>query len=127
LTTPHSTPARIEALKVFVRGLRIDAEIGVNANEYGHRQPLVIDVELDVTAPERIEHIGETLNYELVVAQARAIAEAGHVKLIETFARRLAEALLAEPSVTRARVRIEKPHALAPHADAAGVDIALTR
>jgi len=123
---PRSAPS-IAALKVFVRALRIEAEIGVNADEYGRRQPLIIDVELDLAPPERCEHIADTVNYEAVVQQARALADAGHVKLIETFAQRLAEAMLTEPLVERVRVRIEKPQALAAHAQAAGVEITLAR
>ena len=123
MTAPYS----LESLTVFVRGLRLEAEIGVNENEYGRRQPLVIDAEIELTPPERCEHIAETVNYELVVQRAQAIAAAGHVRLIETFAQRLAEALLAEPAARRVRVRIEKPEALAPHAQAAGVEISLAR
>ena len=119
--------ARIQSLKVFVRGLRITAEIGVNSDEYGRRQPLVIDAELDIIPPDRCEHIGDTINYEAVVRHAQALADAGHVRLIESFAQGLAEALLAETHVVRARVRIEKPEALAPHAEAAGAEITLAR
>ena len=124
---PAEPSPRIVSLKVFVRALRVDAEIGVNADEYGRSQPLMIDVELDLTPPERCEHIAETVNYEMVVEQARLLAGAGHVKLIETFAQRLAEAMLASPQVERARVRIEKPQALAAYAQAAGVEITLAR
>ena len=120
-------PHRLESLSVFVRGLRLEAEIGVNADEFGRRQPLIIDAEIALIPPDRCEHIGETVNYELVVQRAQAIAAAGHVRLIETFAQRLAESLLAEPAAARVRIRIEKPQALAPHAEAAGVEITLAR
>ncbi|MGZ8407684.1 MAG: dihydroneopterin aldolase, partial [Caulobacteraceae bacterium] len=32
-----------------------------------------------------------------------------------------------DPRVTRARVRVEKPNALAPRAEAAGVDVVISR
>ena len=35
--------------------------------------------------------------------------------------------VLPDPRVTRARVRVEKPQALAPHAAAAGVEITVVR
>ena len=124
---PAEPVSRIVSLKVFVRALRVEAEIGVNANEDGRRQPLVIDAEADLAPPERCEHIGETLNYEAVLRKARQIADSGHVRLIESFAQRLAEAVLHEPHVVRVRIRIEKPEALAPHAEAAGVEITLTK
>lgn len=121
--TPDVQVAR---LHVFVRELRIDAEIGIYGHEYGRKQPLLIDVELEILAGP-IEHISDTLNYEDVAARAQAIADAGHVMLIETFAERLARACLEDERVVQARVRVEKPEALAPRAAAAGVEMILTR
>jgi dihydroneopterin aldolase len=126
---PHSPspPAvGIESLKVFVREARIEAEIGVYAHEHGRRQPLIIDVELDI-APHPIEHIADTVNYEAVITKARSLAQSGHFKLVEAFAERLARACLEDPLVLRARVRVEKPEALAPVAAAAGVEIVVAR
>ena len=113
-------------LHVFVRELRIEAEIGIYGHEYGRKQPLLIDVELEIEAGP-IEHISDTLNYEEVVARAQQLADAGHVLLIETFAERLALACLEDSRVIQARVRVEKPEALAPKAAAAGVEMILTR
>lgn len=117
---------RVVGMKVFVRGLRIDAEIGVYAHEHGRAQPLIADVELDVAAAGA-EHLSETINYELVAAKARTIAASGHLHLVEAFAEKLARACLDDPRVTRARVRVEKPEALKPHAEAAGVEITIVR
>lgn len=117
---------RIEAAKVLVRGLRVEAEVGVYAHEHGRRQPLVVDVELDVTAADG-DHLADVVNYELIAAKAETIAATGHMKLIETFAERLARACLEDSRVSRARVRVEKPEALAPRADAGGAELILTR
>jgi dihydroneopterin aldolase len=112
--------------KVFVTGLKVQAQIGVYRHEIGRVQPLVIDVELDV--PTAGSHrLSETLNYETILEAARAIAAGGHIELVETFAERLAHACLADPRVTKARVRVEKPLALAPDAVAAGVEITVVR
>ena len=46
---------------------------------------------------------------------------------METFAWGLARDLLGDPRVLRARVRVEKPQALAPDALAAGVEVVLVR
>ena len=112
--------------KVFVTGLKVQAEIGVYRHEIGRVQPLVIDVELDVPTAGA-ERLSETLNYETILQAARTIAESGHIELVETFAERLATACLADPRVTRARVRVEKPLALAPDAVAAGVELTVVR
>jgi len=117
---------RTTMTKVFVTGLKVQAEIGVYRHEIGRVQPLVLDVELDVPTAGA-GRLSETLNYETILEAAREIAGGGHIELVETFAERLARACLTDPRVTRARVRVEKPLALAPDAVAAGVEITLTR
>ena len=112
--------------KVFVTGLKVQAEIGVYRHEIGRVQPLVVDVELDVPTAGA-ERLSETLNYETILEAARQIAGAGHIELVETFAERLARACLADARVTQARVRVAKPLALAPDAVGAGVEITLAR
>ena len=117
---------RTVSATVFVRALTIEAEVGVYDHEHGRRQPLIVDVELTL-ASGPVEHIADTVNYETVVTRAREIAASGHFKLVETFADHLARALIQDLRVVRARVRIEKPEALAPHAQAAGVELVLDR
>ena len=112
--------------RVFVTGLKVQAEIGVYKHEIGRVQPLVVDVELDVPTA-RADRLSETLNYETILEAARAIAGDGHIALVETFAERLARACLTDLRVTKARVRVEKPLALAPDAVAAGVEITIVR
>ena len=116
----------VTASKVFVTGLKVQADIGVYRHEIGRVQPLIVDVELDVPT-NASDRLAETLNYEAILAAAQALAASGHIGLVETFAHRLAEACLKDTRVTRARVRIEKPLALEPHAVGAGVEIVLSR
>lgn len=117
-------PAR-QALTVFVRGLEVEAGIGIYDHEQGRLQRLVIDATL-VLAPASVERLADTVNYETVAAAARAIAAEGHVGLVETFAERLALACLDDGRVRRCTVRIEKPGALAGAA-AAGCEVTLGR
>lgn len=117
---------RVVMTKVFVTGLKVAAEIGVYAHEKGMSQPLIVDVELDVPTAGATR-LADTVNYETIGESARDIAAAGHIQLVEDFAERLARACLADPRVMRARVRVEKPQALAPHAAAAGVEITVVR
>ncbi len=116
---------RLNGARVFVRGLRVDAEIGLYEHERGRTQPLIIEVVLDL-APKSARHLRDTLNYELVAEAAETLARGGHIELVETFAERLALACLADDRVIEARVRIEKPEALAS-ADAAGAEIVMRR
>ena len=112
-------------LNVFVRGLSIQAEIGVYPHERGQAQPLVVDFEIAL-APTLVESLAETINYETLAAAARDLAAQGHIDLVETYAQRLAAACLTDPRVLRAKVRVEKPKAL-DGAAAAGVEIVVQR
>jgi 7,8-dihydroneopterin aldolase/epimerase/oxygenase len=118
--------ASLLASRVFVTGLKVQAEIGVHKHEIGRVQPLVVDVELDVLT-DGSDRLAETVNYETILAAAQAVAAEGHLHLVETFAHRLAARCLTDPRVSRARVRVTKPLALDPHAVGAGVDITVGR
>lgn len=120
------TGTKLITSKVFVTGVKVQAEIGVYRHEIGRVQPLIVDVELDVPT-DASDRLADTFNYEAILQAAQDLAAGGHVDLVETFAHRLADRCLADPRVTRARVRIEKPLALAPHATAAGVEIVVGR
>jgi dihydroneopterin aldolase len=114
--------SHISETRVFVRGLEVHAEIGVYDHERDRTQLLLVDIEVTVEAVGW-RHLADTVNYEALAAHAARIAAGGHIGLVESFAERLAEACLAEPRVIAARVRVEKPAALAPRAAAAGVEI----
>ncbi|MDE2357236.1 MAG: dihydroneopterin aldolase [Alphaproteobacteria bacterium] len=110
--------------RVFLRGLSVEAEIGVNPDEMGRRQVLIVDIEAELEG-EPWRGIGHTVDYDDLARRARDLAAAGHIGLIETFAWRLARACLEASRVLAVRVRVEKPEALAPaHA---GAEIELRR
>lgn len=122
---PAAPPIRREGLTVFVRGLRVEAGIGVYDHEHGRLQTLVIDVTIDLGA-QPVERLADTVNYERVAEAARAIIADGHLGLVESFAERLALECLADPRVRRVTVRIEKPAAL-DAAEAAGCEVVYGR
>lgn len=123
--TPISAPARRDKLTVFVKGLRVEAGIGIYDHEHGRLQPLVIDVTLDL-GPAEVHGLADTINYETVAASARRIVAEGHVGLVETFAERLALDCLEDGRVTAVTVRIDKPGALEA-ADGAGCELTYRR
>ena len=95
---------------VAVDDIRIEAFIGVHGHERDRRQSLIVAVELDIIAPAT-DGIGDTIDYNRVVEACRVLADEG-IALIETFSRRLAEGLMADPRVLKAAVQVTKPGAL---------------
>ena len=117
---------RLATSRVFVTGRKVQAEIGVYRHVIGRVQPLIVDVELDVPTADT-DRLADTVNYEVILKAAQDIAAGGHIDLVETFAHRLAHRCLEDSRIARARVRIEKPLALAPDAVGAGVEVVLER
>jgi len=110
---------------VFVEGLCVDAAIGIYDYEHGRTQPLIIDAEVTLGL-EPITGLKDTFNYELFGLRARDIIAAGHIKLVETFAEDLAQAVLNEAGVRRVHIRVSKPEALSD-ADKAGCAVTFAR
>ncbi len=113
----------VQSTIVKVRELPLLADIGINPDEIGRRQPLVITVEAALDATH-IDQISQTVDYRRLVSEAEALA-AEHIPLIETFAQRLAERCIALPNISRVRVLIDKPFAITR--GTAGVEFTLSR
>lgn len=96
--------------RVRVKELPLLADIGINPDEIGRRQPLVITVNLLLDG-NLVEAIGETVDYRRIVKAAESLSVV-HIPLIETFAYRLAEDCLSWAGVKEACISVDKPFAL---------------
>lgn len=116
---------------VFLRDMVLQANIGVHAHEHSASQRVRINIDLgvdDETAGDGIgkDELSRVVDYEKVANGVRAILAAGHVRLVETLAERIAAGCLIDPRVRRVRVRVEKLDIL-PDAESAGVEIERVR
>jgi len=113
--------------KVFIRGLELQARLGVHAHEKIGPQRIRVHVELDVVDESAAvgigpDALGRVVDYERVVHAAREAVALGHVLLVETLAETIASIALRDQRVRLARVTIEKPDAFAD-TDCVGVTI----
>ena len=110
---------------VFLRDMVLTASIGVHPHEHTAPQRVRINVDLGVEdTPDLVgrDELPRVVDYEKVANSVRAIVVAGHVRLAETLAERIAAACLADPRVQLARIRVEKLDIFADSASA-GVEI----
>lgn len=108
---------------VLVRDLELPVEIGFYGHEKGRTQTVRINLDLSVVdLPVQDDVIGSVVDYVAVVNKVRKIAGGGHVNLVETLAERIAAICLDDVRVLKARIRVEKPDAIADAASA-GVEI----
>src|SRR3546814_16334694 len=95
---------------VRLRGLVVDFRIGVHPHEQGGAQRVRVDVVVDVARPQDgfCEAYRRVYCYARLAKGVRALAAAGHVRLVETLADRIAELELAHPRASSAEVQDEK-------------------
>ena len=131
MDTPRIASSTRALRHVFLRDLVLSASIGVYPHEHAAPQRVRINVDLGVEddgaralSRARVgrDELTRVVDYEKVAATVRGIVAAGHVRLVETLAERIAEACLADPRVHLARVRVEKLDIFAD-ATSAGVEI----
>jgi len=116
---------------MFLRDMVLTASIGVHPHEHTAPQRVRINVDLGVEddgarllsrQPVGRDEMARVVDYEKLAERVRAIAAAGHVRLVETLAERIAETCLSDRRVQLARVRVEKLD-IFPDATSAGVEI----
>ena len=110
---------------VFLRDMVMPASIGIYPHEHAATQRVRINVDLGVDDTEEAigrDELPRVVDYEKVANAVRGIVAAGHVRLAETLAERIATACLADTRVRLARIRVEKLDIFADAASA-GVEI----
>ena len=96
---------------VRVDDLAVSARIGINPDEQGRRQPLLVSVDLQLAEAGPVGSLRDSVDYRRIAAEAEDLAS-DHVELIETFALLLGERCLALGPVERAEITVAKPEAL---------------
>ena len=109
---------------VYIRGLRVDAVIGVHSWERKLRQVLEFDIELasNVAAAACTDSIGDAIDYDAVAQRVRELTVASSCQLLETLAENVAGTLMREFAVPWLRVGLAKPGAV-PETRGVGVVI----
>ena len=107
---------------VFIRNLELLARIGVHGHEHGKPQPIRINAWLTCRTSAESDKLDSVVDYEAVADNIRAIVSSGHINLAESLAERIANSCLEDKRVEKARIRVEKLHAL-PGTESAGVEI----
>ena len=126
---PSTMPARIanagNALRhVFIRDFMVECLIGVYEHEKCSPQRVRVNLDLAVDEGEHpiIDDILNVVSYETMANGILAIADEGHVNLVETLAERIADMCFDDQRVDSVRVRIEKLDIL-ENAGSVGVEI----
>ena len=109
---------------VFVKGLKVEAVIGVYDWERAINQPILIDIalETDISKAALSDDVNDALNYKAVCDDVSAWCKEIQAELLEHLAGQIADRLIANYSCKAVTLSVAKPTAIA-QADAVGVQI----
>jgi len=95
---------------IFVRDFVVDCNVGVYAEEQGVTQKVRFTVEARLAKEVFSLHddMAEVPSYADIIDTIVALARGGHIKLVETFAERIAERVLSDARVKAVRIVLEK-------------------
>lgn len=114
-STSHSAvTAEWSAASIHVKNLRLRTLIGFNPEEKVKRQDVVINIEIDYRLSSAVldDDVSEALNYKSITKNVIEFVENGSFLLLEKLVSDVLGICSEHPSVERARVTIDKPHAL---------------
>ena len=94
--------------RIELRGLRVSAVCGVLPEEKVCRQPRDLDVYADLTAALITDDLADTVDYGTLCALVACIADRESFDLMERFASRVAEDVLATSGVEAVTVAVRK-------------------
>ena len=100
--------------KIFIRGLMLEAKIGVRKWERKVKQRLIIDLEigLDIQAAAASDQLEDSVSYKEIADCVAELVEKSKYKLIETVAEKIAATILEKYSVLWCKVTVNKPRAV---------------
>ncbi|MBE0406467.1 dihydroneopterin aldolase [Psychrobacter sp. AOP22-C1-22] len=109
---------------VFVKGLKVEAVIGVYEWERAITQPLLIDIalETDIRKAAISDDVGDALNYKAVCDDVTDWCQTIKAQLLEHLAGEIVDKLLAKYACHQVTLSVAKPTAI-KQADAVGVQI----
>jgi dihydroneopterin aldolase len=99
--------------RILIRNLRVLGHHGVLAHEAERGQVFVVDLDLavDLAPAGRSDELDRTIDYGALTARVAELVAGSRRQLIEAVAEDVAALVLADRRVSRARVRVTKPHA----------------
>jgi D-erythro-7,8-dihydroneopterin triphosphate epimerase len=97
-----------------IKNLRLRAIIGINEWERVNKQDIILNIEFEFDGSRAAEtdSINDTVNYRSMTKRIINDVETSSFGLLEALANMVLNIIMEDEHITRARVEIDKPHAL---------------
>ncbi|MCE4566732.1 dihydroneopterin aldolase [Maribellus sp. CM-23] len=100
---------------IRVKKLLIRTYIGFNPEELVNKQDVVINIEIETDIPASALESDEPdgiFDYKTITKKVIAFVQEGRFKLLEVLTRNILDLVMEDERVIRAKVEVDKPHAL---------------
>jgi D-erythro-7,8-dihydroneopterin triphosphate epimerase len=100
---------------IRVKNLLIRTYIGFNPDELVNKQDVLINLEIETDIPDEAMQADEPLDifdYKTITKKIIAHVQEGRFKLLEVLTKSILDIIMEDEKVSRARVEVDKPHAL---------------
>lgn len=100
---------------IRVKNLLLRTYIGFNPDEIANKQDVLINVEIEANIPEEALLADEPVgiyNYKTITKQIIGLVQDNRFKLLEVLTKNILDLIMLDNRVIRARVEVDKPHAL---------------
>jgi D-erythro-7,8-dihydroneopterin triphosphate epimerase len=100
---------------IRVKNLLLRTYIGFNPDELANQQDVVINIQIEADIPEEALLMDEPVgiyNYKTITKQVILLVQNNRFKLLEVLTKDILDLIMQDERVTRARVEVDKPHAL---------------
>jgi D-erythro-7,8-dihydroneopterin triphosphate epimerase len=101
--------------KIRVKNLLIRTYIGFNPDELINKQDVIINLEIETDISESAlesDEPNDILDYKTITKKVIALVQDGRFKLLEVLTKSILDLIMQDEKVTRAKVEVDKPHAL---------------
>ncbi|MFN2593960.1 MAG: dihydroneopterin aldolase [Actinomycetota bacterium] len=95
---------------IYIRGLKVEAHIGVTQQEKDELQALIVDVDIeaDLRAAASSDDVADTIDYAEVVDEVSEIVRTSRFSLLERLGSEIADQMCRHPGVARVTVVLGK-------------------
>jgi D-erythro-7,8-dihydroneopterin triphosphate epimerase len=100
---------------IRIKSLLISTFIGFNPEELLNKQDVLINLEIELDIPIKVLESDEPTaiyDYKTITKMVISLVENGKFKLLEALTKRILDLSMDDIRVKRARVEVDKPHAL---------------
>jgi len=100
---------------IRVKNLLLRTFIGFNPEELSNQQDVIINIAIEADIPQEALLADEPVgiyNYKTITKQVILLVQDNRFKLLEVLTKNILDLIMLDQRVIRARVEVDKPHAL---------------